>query len=39
VVRDGDSESKRQLEIKINQLNFELEAQEKEFEKKLRTMR
>lgn len=39
VVRDGDSESKRQLEIKINQLNFELEAQEKEFDKKLRTMR
>ena len=26
VVRDGESESKRQLEIKINQLNYELEA-------------
>jgi len=26
VVRDGESESKRELEIKINQLTYELEA-------------
>jgi chromosome segregation ATPase len=38
-VRDGDSESKRQLEMKISNLTYELENQEKEFEKKLRTMR
>ena len=39
VVRDGDSESKRQLEMKISQLNYELETQDKEFETKLRAMR
>ena len=39
VVRDGESDSKRSLEMKINQLEYELESQEKEFEKKLRTMR
>jgi len=38
-VNDNDSESKRELQEKINQLKFELETQEKEFEKKLRTMR
>ena len=39
VVRDAESDSKRSLEMKINQLEYELESQEKEFEKKLRTMR
>ena len=38
-VRDSDSESKRELVEKVNQLNYELEMKDKEFEKKLRTMR
>ena len=39
VVRDGQSESKRELETKIKQLTAELESQDKEFERKLRAMR
>lgn len=39
VVRDGESESKKSLEMKIQLLEEELELKEKEFEKKLRTMR
>lgn len=39
VVRDGETGSKRELETKIGQLQYELEAQDKEFEKKLRVMR
>lgn len=39
VVRDGESESRRELEAKIGQLGYELETKDNEFEKKLRAMR
>jgi len=39
VVRDGESESRRELETKIGQLKYELETKDSEFEKKLRAMR
>ena len=38
-VNDNESESKRELKEKINQLNHELETREADFDKKLRTMR
>lgn len=36
---DTRSESKRELQAKVDRVTFEMEFQEKEFEKKLRTMR
>jgi len=36
---DGDFEGKRELQEKVNQLKYELETQDGEFEKKLRAMR
>lgn len=39
VVRDGDGESKRELETKVQHLEAELASQDKEFERKLRAMR
>ena len=38
-VRDGETESKRELQSKISQLQLELESKDKEYEKKLRAMR
>lgn len=39
VVRDGESESKRELNHKVAQLELELEHKEKEYDKRIRTMR
>jgi hypothetical protein len=39
VVRDDDSQSKRELETRVKQLEAEIESQDKEFERKLRAMR
>jgi len=39
VVRDGESESKRELQTKIKSLEADLDSKDQEFERKLRTMR
>jgi hypothetical protein len=36
---DLQNNSKRELQAKVDRITFEMEFQEKEFEKKLRTMR
>jgi hypothetical protein len=38
-VREGGTPGTRELEEKVKQLNYELEVQDKEFERKLRAMR